>query len=217
MYSDLETAVVVSGGFTSYDGTATPNSIVRLTTAGLVDASFTPALPGQVLTVQPDGRMLLKYDATKATCTLRRLEANGSQDASFGAVAIPETYYNSDYYTVALQPTDAKIVLYGSFTTVAGQPRISLARLSNTLLATTSASSAAALSLYPNPAHATVVLALAASPLARTAQVLDATGRVLRVQAVPSQVSQLNLDLSGLPTGLYLVRCGGTAQRLLVE
>ena len=169
------------------------------------------------MAVQPDGRMLLKYDATKATCTLRRLEANGSQDALFGAVAIPETYYLNDYHNIALQPSDSKIVLYGSFTTVAGQPRISLARLSNTLLATTSASSAALLSLYPNPAHTTAVLALAASPLARTAQVLDATGRVLRVQAVPSQASQISLDLSGLPTGLYLVRCGGTAQRLLVE
>lgn len=209
--------LVVSGGITSYNGTATPNGAVRLTTAGLVDASFTAALPGQIMAVQPDGRMLLKFDAAKATCTLRRLEANGSQDASFGAVAIPETYYNSDYHNVALQPSDSKIVLYGSFTMVAGQQRISLARLSNTLLATTSASSATALSLYPNPAHASAVLALAASPLARIAQVLDATGRVLRAQAVPSQANQINLDLGGLPTGVYLVRCGLTAQRLLVE
>lgn len=209
--------LVVSGNFITYNGTSTPNGIVRLTAGGQVDASLNPALPGQVLLVQPDGRLLLKTAPHEVACALKRLNANGSLDTSFGAVAIPETHYFDSIYNAVLQPTDAKILLYGSFTTVAGQQRISLARLNNTLLGTTNPAVAEVLSLYPNPAHATAELTLAAHPLATTAQVLDATGRVLREQAVAAQARLVRLDLSGLPAGLYLVRCGGTAQRLLVD
>ncbi|MGY3091520.1 plastocyanin [Hymenobacter sp. UYAg731] len=82
-------------------------------------------------------------------------------------------------------------------------------------LAAAAGYSAAALTLFPNPAHGTTTLTGATpnSPLA----VLDALGRV-RLKATADATGTARLALpEGLPAGVYLVRSGGQVRRLAVE
>ena len=66
--------------------------------------------------------------------------------------------------------------------------------------------------LFPNPAHHTAALTGATAP---TATLLDGVGRVVRT--VPVTQGAATLDVRGLPAGLYTVRAGGRARRLVVE
>ncbi|WP_210520328.1 T9SS type A sorting domain-containing protein [Hymenobacter terricola] len=74
-----------------------------------------------------------------------------------------------------------------------------------------------AISLYPNPAHHSVVLTLPAAAVARPVQLIDALGRTIRTLALPANATEATLDLTGLSTGMYVVRCGLAAERLVVE
>ncbi|GAA3987355.1 T9SS type A sorting domain-containing protein [Hymenobacter antarcticus] len=72
-----------------------------------------------------------------------------------------------------------------------------------------------AFTVYPNPARTAV--SVAGLPPGQTVQVLDVLGRVLLAGTVPAR-GELQLALpAGLPAGLYLVRAGTQAQRLVVE
>lgn len=78
------------------------------------------------------------------------------------------------------------------------------------------ASAAPAFTLTPNPATTTVQLTgggFAGSP--PTATLLDARGRLVRTWLLAQPAT--DLDLTGLPAGLYLLRAGATARRLVVE
>jgi len=75
--------------------------------------------------------------------------------------------------------------------------------------------SAAALALFPNPAHSAATLT-GAAPHAALA-VLDVLGRV-RLTATADAAGTARLALpEGLPAGVYAVRGGGAARRLVVE
>ncbi|MDB5267731.1 MAG: hypothetical protein JWP58_771 [Hymenobacter sp.] len=88
------------------------------------------------------------------------------------------------------------------------------------LTATAPALRPESLALFPNPAHGHATIQLPAIPGTATATlaVLDALGRTLRTQAAPAN-ARTDLDLTGLPAGLYAVRVqagGSTATRRLV-
>ena len=71
------------------------------------------------------------------------------------------------------------------------------------------------LALYPNPARRAVTVR-AAPGVGRTVEVYDVAGRLVRSSALPpSGVGPL--DLSGLPTGVYVVRAGGEVGRVVVR
>jgi hypothetical protein len=76
---------------------------------------------------------------------------------------------------------------------------------------------AAPMGLHPNPAHGFVVLQLTATPQSRLVLVLDAVGREVRRQPVAAHTTTAPIDLRGLPTGIYVVRCDNSAAKLLVE
>ncbi|MDO7877481.1 T9SS type A sorting domain-containing protein [Hymenobacter sp. ASUV-10] len=76
---------------------------------------------------------------------------------------------------------------------------------------------AAALALYPNPARTASTLTLEPAATVRAVAVLDALGRVVRHTALPAQAASTALDLTGLPAGVYAVRCGSGTARLVVE
>lgn len=74
-----------------------------------------------------------------------------------------------------------------------------------------------AFALYPNPAHGTAYLSWDAAPAGHPVEIIDVLGRTLRTYPVAPQASHLTLDLRGLTPGLYTVRCGAAARRLVVE
>lgn len=89
---------------------------------------------------------------------------------------------------------------------------IFIARLGTNALSFPDTSPTAALSLYPNPAHATVQLTGASAPIAT---LLDGLGRTVRTVATPAGTA--SLDMRGLAPGVYTVRAGLAARRLVVE
>lgn len=112
--------------------------------------------------------------------------------------------------------TDAPGAVFGS-TTLPAAPggsarRMFIARLGNNTLGVPTADSGVALSLYPNPAHETTWLTGAPGT---TATLLDALGR--QVCTVPLPTGTTSLDVGGLAPGVYVVRAGGVARRLVVE
>ncbi|GAB3590124.1 T9SS type A sorting domain-containing protein [Hymenobacter daeguensis] len=94
-----------------------------------------------------------------------------------------------------------------------------------TLLATTAAQGLLPFTLAPNPARAATTVALPAQPgtASATLTLRDALGRALRSETVqlPTAGLRHELDLSGLPAGLYAVQVqAGPAtatRRLVVE
>ena len=93
-----------------------------------------------------------------------------------------------------------------------------VARLTGLVTATRAATPAETFTLAPNPATTQVQLRwpeAAAAP--RPVQVLDRLGREVRRQALPARATATTLDVQGLAPGLYVVRCGVAAARLVVE
>lgn len=74
-----------------------------------------------------------------------------------------------------------------------------------------------AAAVFPNPAHRAATLRLPAAARARRVVLLNAQGQVVRQQAQPAGATAAALDLRGLASGVYWVRCEETALRLLVE
>ena len=67
-------------------------------------------------------------------------------------------------------------------------------------------------SIYPNPAHGEVTVSVSQPS---TVTVLDMTGRVV-IPPTPI-TSDLRLQTSGLPSGVYFVRVGSTVKKLIVK
>ncbi|WP_210516959.1 T9SS type A sorting domain-containing protein [Hymenobacter terricola] len=142
---------------------------------------------------------------------------------------------NDDAYSVALSGPNvyaagaaAPPATFGSQTltsTATGFRLGFLASLTDpTLTATTAAQGTLRFTLAPNPARATTTVQLPAQPgTAATLTLRDALGRTVRTAtvALPPAGLRHELDLTGLPAGLYAlqVRAGATAgtRRLVVE
>jgi hypothetical protein len=73
------------------------------------------------------------------------------------------------------------------------------------------------LQAYPNPAHETVRIKLLGPASQAPVEVYDATGRLLRTLPAPAPGTEAILPLAGLPSGLYMLRCGTQSQRLTVN
>jgi hypothetical protein len=70
---------------------------------------------------------------------------------------------------------------------------------------------------YPNPAHQVAHVRLLGPATTAPLEVFDALGHLVRTQTAPLGGQELMLPLTGLPTGLYILRCGKLNQRLHVE
>ncbi|MBF9219838.1 proprotein convertase P-domain-containing protein [Hymenobacter ruricola] len=70
---------------------------------------------------------------------------------------------------------------------------------------------------YPNPAHGAVRVRLVGSLVAAQLQVFDALGRQVHSQPAPVAGTEVLMPLSGLPAGMYTLRCGAMSQRLTLE
>jgi hypothetical protein len=82
---------------------------------------------------------------------------------------------------------------------------------------TVAVSPAAGLALFPNPAHATATLKVAATAYDREVRLLDMRGREAARLLLPARAAAAVLPLAGLPAGVYAVRVGTATARLVVE
>jgi uncharacterized delta-60 repeat protein len=210
--------LLVSGSFTSFNGQSTPFGFTRLTVDGSIDPTYSGVTNSyRPHVVQSDGRLLASarnstaYDYALVRYALVRLNSDGSLDPSFGSVAVPQSIFTGDDVLngVVLQPTDGKIVLFGSFRYVAGQARIGLARLSNIGLSTHKKLAWQPLELYPNPAHQSVTVQVPAASKIRPATLVDLNGRTVRHWSVPTQQPKAQLSLEAVPAGVYLLQVRG--------
>ena len=79
--------------------------------------------------------------------------------------------------------------------------------------------STGSLSIFPNPATGTVNVQLQAPPGQLLLQVIDASGRVVRMLSLQSTGGPMStvVDLSGLATGVYFIRVAGEVQSFLIS
>ncbi len=125
--------VLIGGAFTSSDGVGR-NRLARLNSDGSTDAAFMPAGTGlnntaYVVTVQPDGKVLVGGAFSSANGVGRnriaRFNTDGSLDASFD----PGMGFNGYYVeSITVQP-DGKIIVGGEFTMFNGIAAPHLVRL----------------------------------------------------------------------------------------
>ena len=127
--------------------------------------------------------------------------------------------------TYALSISGGSVYVAGSFnsstisfgaTTLTGTGNTHgfLAALTDPALATPANAPISVLILAPNPVHGATRLTGASSGAALT--LLDALGRPV-LTTTADAAGAATLDVRGLPAGLYVVRAGGAARRLVVE
>ncbi|MDB5269101.1 MAG: Delta-60 repeat protein/Por secretion system C-terminal sorting [Hymenobacter sp.] len=221
--------VVINGSFTSFNGQATPNGMLRLLANGQPDTSFAAAAALYIVAIQPDGRLIgaQQPPATEyfpePVVRLRRLNTDGSLDSTFPTIETPQGIFYGTLIGTVMQPQDGKLLIYG-VTSVNGQLCGSLVRISNTLLATRPAFAAAPeLEVFPNPAQQQVTLRVPATAVSATAQpvlLLDMQGRTVRRFALPAHQSEAVISLAEVAAGVYLLQTttgqGPARQRVTV-
>lgn len=136
--------ILVGGSFTKLGGQSCTN-LARLNSDGSLDDSFAPggvsgtggiwvsASSVSALAVQADGMILVGGSFTKvggqARTNLARLFADGTVDGGFNPGPSGSIY--SSVNSISLQP-NGKVLLGGTFTSLAGQARANLARINTT-------------------------------------------------------------------------------------
>lgn len=124
--------ILIGGHFSSVLGVSRRN-IARLNTDGTLDTAFNPNADNDVIAiaVQADGKILVGGHFTsiggQARNRIARLDASTGLADSFDPNAGPPFSF-SPIYSIVAQP-DGKILIGGSFTTIAGQVRNHIARL----------------------------------------------------------------------------------------
>ena len=213
--------LLVGGNFFSYSGTPA-GCLVRLSTNGALDASFTSVIGSFVVratALQPNGRILAAGTSfgINNNPPIIRLLSDGSFDASFVRTQGPAQ--GSWVRKLLVQP-DGGILVAGEFYTVAGQTRMGLVRLLDAnVLRVASRQTEAATTAYPVPTHGDLHLTLDATARPQQVQLLDALGRVVLTQAVSQPV--MTMATAGLPAGTYLLRVryatSSVTRRVVVE
>lgn len=207
------TGFVLVGAYYSV-GNVGRASVARFLANGTLDQTFTSPLPGglgpatpvNAVAVEAGGEVFIGGDLGSGITLsfLRRLLPNGSIDYTyFGASGSGP---DATVTALLIQP-DGKLLVGGSFASLAGKPRNGLARLlPSGVLVTKTMAPAARLLAYPNPAHDQLQVLLQVARLPQQVRLLDELGRVVRTQIpLPSQ-AELQLPTTGLPTGLYQLR-----------
>ncbi|MEI6079866.1 MAG: chitobiase/beta-hexosaminidase C-terminal domain-containing protein [bacterium] len=128
--------ILVGGSFTSCSdssGTVACHSLARVTSAGLIDRTFTGSVPTVVYSIdlQGDGKILIGADGTGAVSpAIRRLEIDGSNDATFNQGIVVTVGVKFIVYKVLVQ-SDQRILVAGTFTSSDGTIN-NIARLTST-------------------------------------------------------------------------------------
>ena len=203
-------------------GGTSNTSTNQVTKAGLTDFSIwtlgntASPLPVALLdfTAQTQGAAVALAWHTASEVNSNRFEVerslDGSSFAKLGAVAAHGTTSIAQAYAYrdAQLPIGATTLYYRlRQVDVDGSAHYSPVRIV--------AVSATGLALYPNPTHSLAVLTGATAHVA--VQVLDALGRTVLTTTTDAN-GMASLDLAaGLPSGVYTVRAGTQAARLILE
>ena len=189
-------------------GTLTTTSLPCLAPTGLAAAqllptsaslSFTPAagsapVTGYTVTVTPASGPALTFTGAASPVALTGLLPNSAYTVTVTATCSP----------TSTSPASAALAL-------------------RTPLAVRNADLAAQVGLFPNPAHTAATLTVPASLLGRAVGVTlyNALGQVARTYPALTTTGPAELDLTGLPAGVYQLRLqtaqGTVSKRLLVE
>lgn len=188
-----------SNGFTLLFGGACPDSAHRPARLGY-DPHF--AASGQA------SRTVAFTPVTQNASTAVTYRWTFGDGASSTLAQPTHSYATDGLYTAVLQLTD----VFGLTATYGQVLRVGqVSGLAAGLAART------ALVLAPNPAHGTVRLTLGAGTSDRTVHVVDALGREVRVVTLEANQRIAEIGLHDLRPGVYVVRVGATARRLVVE
>jgi|GEM_PF-1738272 len=125
--------ILIGGGYTAYNGTLR-NYIARLNTDGTLDNTFNPGTgPNSsvsIITLQPDGKILIGGDFSSYNGTTRNRIARLNTDGTLDITLNPSTGPNNIVNAITLQP-DGKILIGGEFTFYNGTSRNHIARLNS--------------------------------------------------------------------------------------
>jgi len=125
--------LIVAGNFTSYNGVIR-NRIARLNTDGSLDLTFDPLAGFSVvvnsIAIQSDGKIVAGGGFSSYNGTIRysvaRINTDGTLDLTFNSAG---SGLNGYVNSLAIQPSDGKIVVGGYFTSYNGTSRNRIVRL----------------------------------------------------------------------------------------
>ena len=122
--------IVIIGTFNRVDDEFGFSSIARLNADGSLDTAFNPPLSGSFRAIarQSDGRLLVSTGDLSRYPRVQRLNANGTLDTTFVQPDVSPEDSRFLVESIAIDASD-RILLGGSFRTVAGVSRILIARL----------------------------------------------------------------------------------------
>lgn len=93
-----------------------------------------------------------------------------------------------------------------------------LANLGGGILATKASGVApSACIAWPNPASSYTTISLEADAAPRLVQLLDVLGREVYRKELPAHATSLTMSVAGLPSGYYVLHCGASTGRLVVD
>ena len=132
--------IIAGGKFWKYSG-STVYGIVRLTTGGTIDTSFTSYFTNDIeflddavkkVIVQPDGKILVAGEFTTYSGVTRnsilRLNSNGTLDTTFGSIS---GFTGTKTVNDMILQSDGKILCGGEFTGYSGVSSNNIIRLNN--------------------------------------------------------------------------------------
>ncbi|MDO7873391.1 fibronectin type III domain-containing protein [Hymenobacter sp. ASUV-10] len=207
---------------TAYTVTVTPTCASG--TAPTSSVTFSTISPCEGVT----GLSVASITATSATVNFTPGANNTSYTVTYAAAGSPPV-------TVTPNPGAAPVILTGltpntAYTVTvtpncASGPAPTSSTTFNTILGARNAVGMAHLSVFPNPAHTAFSVSIPAVSGAQkaTVELVNSVGQIIRTQAVGLNTdgAQTTMDVTGLATGLYMVRVQAGAAtatvRLMVE
>lgn len=189
-----------NGYDTDFDGARPDRNVDVPTLASLVDGEELGVNALNASALQNGARVALLVDVPTAgryELTVSELSNLGTEVALYDALTgttLPLTAESRYAFTTAKagEQTNRFRLLFGNVTASAATE---------------------SLTVYPNPAKATVRVAGAT---AAAVELVDALGRVVRTQTLTNGAEAM-LNLMGIPAGVYTVRAGAQTTRLVVE
>ena len=204
-------ADATTAGNDAFDGASPARNVgvpTLLTLAGN-DELAVNGLPETALTAGTTVPLLLDVPAA-GTYTLAAARLLNFTDQSVTLV----DHLTSTRYDLTQQPN----ITFAATRAGEDRTRFSLELGQRTLNTSALAANESTLTLYPNPTTAgrDVRLTLGHTAGSALVELLDATGRLVRTVR-PAADGTATLPVTGLTTGVYVVRVGATTQRLVIE